>query len=112
MRPEKRYGHRQILHIPILEIHPEHCESGMIINMSENGLCYYKTFSQKNSTKGPVIVSFRTFDSPVPINVSAEILHQYDFDDKVLTGIAFKKLSDGARLMIKNQVTRFLPESE
>lgn len=112
MYPEKRKGHREILHIPMLEIHPEHCESGVIINMSEDGLCYYKSFSQKHSIDGPFIVSFRTYDSPIPINVSAEILHQYDFDDKVLTGITFKKLSDEARSMIKKQVTRFLPESE
>ncbi len=111
MHLEKRNGHREVLHIPVLEIHPEHCESGMIINMSENGLCYYKSFSQKNTTAGPLILSFRTCDSSIPINVSAEILHQYNFDDKVLTGIVFKKLSDESRSMIKSQVSRFLPES-
>lgn len=109
---EKRNSHREPLHIPMLEIHPEHCESGMIINMSEDGLCYSKSFSKKNTTGEPLIISFRTFDSQMPINVTAEILHQYNFDDKVLTGIAFKKLSKEARLMIRNQVTPFLQNSE
>lgn len=107
MQIDKRLSPRPFFHIPIDECKDHTTIRGMTINLSKNGLCYYRPHNEQHHAGKLVILSFKAPTDRQPIYVLGKVIYDHPLEDYNITGIAFQCLSKNNQNKIQAILTKY-----
>lgn len=107
MQIDKRQNSRPFFHIPIDECNDHINIRGMTINLSQNGLCYYRPCNEQHQPGKLLILSFKAPSDRKPIYVLGEVIYDHPLEDYNITGIAFQRLSANIQSTIESIITKY-----